>query len=329
MNAPEPPGQQPDDPSKRAGDAPDPASTDALLRALDAYQKGTLANNAEQVEAAALDALRIAAEQAEKNPSPELLFKMEAGDCEARGDWAGAEACYRKVLSIQEAAGNFALIFKAHHELGRLFLLVGDLEKAETCARAATAAARQTDLFALHVIALQNQANCALRRLDYAGALEAASEAVALVEPGRLQDRRRASALVTRARCRLASGDFEGADSDLAACKPILLEQDVSPMFAGVHSDAAAWWEVAAGIRAHHRDLAGAVEAWTQAVNGRRHVASLGHVSGPHTSAALARALRHLGEALHAAGQPEEGQTALAEAQQVWREIGLPEQPKP
>lgn len=325
MNAPEPPGQPPDDPSKRAGDAPNPASMDAMLRALEAYQKGTLANDAEQVEAAALDALRIAAEEAEKNPSPELVFKMEASDCEARADWAGAEAAYRKVLSIQEATGNFVLISKTHCELGRLFLLVGDLEKAEACARAATATARQTDLFAVHVMALQNQANCALRRLDYSGALQAASEAVALVEPGPLQDRRRASALVTRARCRLASGDFEGADSDLAACKPILLEQDVSPMFAGVHSNAAAWHEVAAGIRAHHRDLDGAVQAWTRAVQGRRHVASLGHVSGPHTSAALARALRHLGQALHAAGQPQEGQTALAEAQQICREIGLPE----
>ena len=326
MTAPEPPGQPPDDPSQRAGDAPNPASMDAMMRALEAYKEGTLANNAEQVEAAALDALRIAAEEAEKNPSPELVFKMEAGDCEARGDWAEAEACYRKALSIQEATGNFGLVFKTHYDLGRLFLLVGDLEKAETCARAATAAARQTDLSAVQVMALQNQANCALRRLDYAGALEAASEAVALVEPGRLQDRRRASAWVTRARCRLAAGDLEGAGSDLAACQPILLGRDESPMFAGVHSDAAAWWEVAAGIRARHRDLAGAVEAWTQAVKGRRHVASLGHVSGPHTFAALACALRHLGEALHAAGQPEESQAALAEAQQIWREIGLPEQ---
>jgi len=296
------------------------------MRALDAFQTGMLGNNPEQFEAAALEAFRVPLWEAEKNPAPELALGQEAGECEARADWAGAETCYRKVLSMQEATGNFGLIFKAHDDLRRLFMLVGDLAKAEACARAATAAARQTNLFPVQVMALENQAICALRRSDYADALQAASEAVALLEPDPLHDAMRAGALVTRARCRLASGDLEGAEGDLAASKPILLGREAGPMFAGLHGKAAAWWEAAAELRARRCDPAGASEAWTQAVKGRRHVASLEHVSGPYTLAALARALKHLGEALNAAGKPEEGRTALAEAQNIWREIGLPEQ---
>ena len=214
----------------------------------------------------------------------------------------------------------------AHRDLGRLFALMGEAEKAEACGRAATAAARQAAVFPLLVMTLEQQAISALRLSDLGGALQAASEAVAVVEPGRMYDGMRAGALAIRARCRLASGDVEGAERDLATCKPVLLDRDVSPMFAGSHSRAAGWWEVAAGIRAHQGDLAGAVEAWTEAVKRRRHNASLEHVSGPYTLATLARTLRHLGEALDAAGKPEEGKTALAEAQNIWCELGLPEQ---
>ena len=55
------------------------------------------------------------------------------------------------------------------------------------------------------------------------------------------------------------------------------------------------------------------------------HVASLGHVAGPYTLAALARSLRRLGEALAAVGRAEEGKRTAAEAENIWCELGLPE----
>ena len=133
-------------------------------------------------------------------------------------------------------------------------------------------------------------------------------------------------AWVTRARCRMASGDLAGAESDLAACKPILLDHKISPIFAGFHSRAAGWWEVTAESRTRNGDVRDACEAWAEAVKCRRHVASLPQVSGPYTLAALARALRRLGEELEAAGKPEDGQTPMAEALRIWCELGLPEQ---
>ena len=164
MNDSENVGEDPEEPRTPVGGEKNPASTEAFMRALDAFQKGMSANNPEQVEAAALSALQIAAEEAEKNPTPDLELRLQAREFEAHGDWPGAEACYRKVLAIQEATGNFGLIFKAHYDLSQLFLLVGDQERADASGQAATAAARQSDMFPLLVMALENQAFCALQR---------------------------------------------------------------------------------------------------------------------------------------------------------------------
>jgi len=155
------------------------------------------------------------------------------------------------------------------------------------------------------------------------------SEALAAVQSGQMSDGLRAGALVTRARCRMACGDVAGAESDLEACKPISLDHEVSPIFAGSHSARAGWWEVKAGGRTYNGDLRGACGAWEEAVKSRRHVASLGHVSGPYTLAALARALRRLGEAFDAAGEPEDGKAPMAKAKRIWCELGLPEQGVP
>ena len=305
---------------------PNSASMDKFMRGLDAFQKSVSARNAEQVEAAALDILAAAAEHAEQNPTPQLTLRLAAGECEARGDWAGAEACYRKVLALEEATGNCSLISNTHLDLSNLFRLIGDLEQADACVRAATVAARQSGVFPLLVMVLVNQVSFALARSDVATALEAASEAVAAVEAGPGYDGLRASALVARARCRMAAGDWSGGESDLAASQPILLDPHVSPVFAGAHSRAAGWWEVTAGARAHRGNLAGACQAWAEAVQIRRHVASLGHVAGPYTLAALARALRGSGEALEAAGNSEDARAALAEARRIRCELGLQEQ---
>jgi tetratricopeptide (TPR) repeat protein len=314
MAEPEHSSENPETPLRPTEKGENTAPMEALMGAVAAFQKAMSANNAEQAEAAALSALAAAAEEAQVNPTPELTLKGEAGESEARGDWAGAETCYRKVLALEEAAGKAGLISKAHYDLSQLFQLIGDLEKADACARSATAAARQTDIFPVLVMALENQAMCALRRSDSAGALEAAGEAVALVESGRMYDGMRAGALVIRARCRLASGDLAGSESDLATCKPILLDREVSPLFAGLNSRVASWWEVTAGGRAHREDFPGACEAWTEAVKIRRHVAS------------LARSLKRFGDALAAAGQPQESRSALAEARRLWCELGLPDQ---
>jgi tetratricopeptide (TPR) repeat protein len=312
-SAPEPSGAQPDQ-----------AFMEEFGRSLQAYQKALSDRNHEQVEAAALEILATAAEHAEKHPTPQLTLQQEASTCLARGDWTGAESCYRQVLALEEPTANFSAITKAHWDLSNLFFLLGNFEKASQSAQAATAAARPAAISVLLVMALENQASCALARSDVPSAVQAASEAVAIVEPGPLQDCARAGAWVMRARCRIASGDWPGGESDLAASKPILLDRATSPILAGWQRRTAAWWEVTARVRANQGDLDGACHAWAEAVRIRRHVASLPHVEGPYALAALARALAGSGEAMEAAGDLENAQAALTEAERIRSELGLP-----
>lgn len=283
------------------------------------------------MEAAALRAFQMAMDEAEKNPTPQILLKEEAAQCEARGDWPGAESRYHKALALEKPTGNQGLISKAHLDLSRLFFLLGDLDRAELSAKAATAAARQAVIAPMLCMMLENQVRCALRRSDFALALELASEAVAIMEAqtGRIFANQRAGAWVTRAECRLAAGDLTGAEEDLLAARRDIIDKRISPIFAGVHLRVARWWEITARVQAHKGDDSGACEAWGEAVNRRRHIASLSQVAGPYTLAALARALFALSKALDAADDPDGAKTAATEARRIWSEIGLPETARP
>ena len=308
-------------------DVPNP-----INKALEVCQKAMAGNNFEQAEAAAVDLLNRAAEWAEQHPTPESELTNKAWECEARGDWAGAEAAYRDRLALEEKTNDPGMLAKAHQDLSRLLSLVGDAGQAEQHAQAAVEAARRVHLWPITLMALEGLARCALRRSDYAGALRAAAEAIAAIEPelaatsplaGTRQLHNRALAL--QARCRVALGDLAGAERDLAASQPTLREHEVSTIFAGRLAQAAEWWETSAQLAACKSDPEGAAAAWIKAAHYRRLITSAGQLSRPRTLAALAGTLRHLGQALEAAGRPVEAQAALAEAKNIRCELGLPE----
>ena len=88
------------------GSPPDP-SRDLFLQGLQAYQHAANTDkNVEQMEAAALQMLAAVAEHAQRNPTPEQTLYMEVRECEARGDWPGAEAGYRAIITHQEVTGQ-------------------------------------------------------------------------------------------------------------------------------------------------------------------------------------------------------------------------------
>src|SRR4051812_24969962 len=160
----------------------DPEFLKTFTSAIEDCQKAMSGDNQEQIEASSFRLLMLAAEEAEKNPTPSLTLKKEASECEGRGDWAGAEAKRREVLALEQASGNAGLICGANRDLSNLFLLRGDLEKAAEFGRAATAAAQQSDISSLQAMALQEEAICALRMTDHPGALKAVSAALAAIE---------------------------------------------------------------------------------------------------------------------------------------------------
>jgi tetratricopeptide (TPR) repeat protein len=309
-------------PSKQPCNGPDPAFLETFTRAVEDCRKAMSGENVEQAEAAAIQMLQLVTEHAEQNPTADLVLQEEAGECEDRGDWAGAEEKRRKVLAIHEASGNAGLITKARLDLSEFFMVLGDLKKASEFARAATVAARESSLPPLQMRALENEALCALRRSDHSAANAAASAAFAASED--VNDIFRLGALVMRARCLAVSGDLEGAERDLAETKSAVVDRETSPIFAGIHGRAASWWEATGELLERRTDYVGAAEAWLKAVELRRHISTLPQVARLYTQVALARTLHRLGVAMESAGKPVEAQAAFEESRNLLSNLDLP-----
>jgi hypothetical protein len=245
-----------------------------------------------------------------------LLLQQEADDLERKGDWSGAEAARRKVLALEETAGDFGT--KAQLDLCRLLSLVGCGDEAWQFAVAATASARRTEVFPLIYMALENEARCALDRATLPEALAAASEAVQVIEPGKPSELMRASALTTLARCLLAANDSAGAEMQLLMSWELLKARSSDSMLLpGPIRALANWWEVKCQLEERQGDLGGALAAITRAIEFRR------QLDGPYALVALARALDRLGEISRATGDSGGEDLVLKESKRIREDLKL------
>ncbi len=287
-------------------------------RTIAAYGQAIEAGNVQAAEGAAIQALMLAGAEALRNPTPALQLKQEAGECESRRDWAGAEAAYRKVLVLEEASGILGPIAKAQMDLARLLRRVGRLDEAWQFAQAATGSARRANVFPVLVMALEGEVACALAKGENQTALAAASEAVQVIEPGKIYNSMRARAWVTRARCRLANGDSAGAESDLAASWELMPATTVFRSMPGPLVLLGSWWEVKGLVLERQGDLPSAREAITKAIEYRR------RLEDPYAAFALKEALERLGELAKKTGDLAGCEGALAEADSLRSNLRLP-----
>jgi len=299
------------------GTAPDPGFMKEFEKTIESYAKAIADDRPEDAQNAALQALFMAGEEARRNPTPSLQLKEEAGQCEERGDWAEAETAYRKVMALEESSGKWAMIAKAEMDLYRLLRLVGRLDEAWEFACRATASARRAEMFPVLVMALECQVRCALDRGDPAGALAAASEAVQIIEPGKLFDQMRARALAGRAMCCLANGEPAAAESDLASSWELLQTRSGTAVLPGPILTLASWWEVKSQLEEQRGNSEGAREAMTRALEYLR------QLHGPYALFAIARALGRLATLLNQAGDSFAAERAANEAAAIRRDLRL------
>src|SRR5690606_27690467 len=85
------------------------------------------------------------AEANEDGPSDDLLFAIEAKECEDTGDWEGALSAYVVALTHAEQSDLPWSIWKAHEDLVGLYLLLDRKDDALRHQRLATATARRDD----------------------------------------------------------------------------------------------------------------------------------------------------------------------------------------
>jgi hypothetical protein len=299
--------------------APDPQFMKRFEQVIGSWAEATSAGEAESAQAAAMEALSMAAEEELRNPSPDVQLMNEADALESKGDWPAAEALRQKLLALKEPSGNIGMITKAQMDLSGLLRLLGRLDEAWEFACAATVTARQwPKTFALLVIALSNKVSCALERGDSANALAAAAEAVQVIEPGKLHDNLRARALTARAKCLLAQSDANGAGLDLDSAWELLEANSTSRMLPGIVAALANWWEAKSKLEEQLGNHFRAREAITLAIEYRRQFET------PYARLALARALEKLGEFSRAAGDKEAEERQMSEAKSIREGLHLP-----
>jgi tetratricopeptide (TPR) repeat protein len=201
------------------------------------------------------------------------------------------------------------------------------LDDAWEFARGASDSARRTELYPLIWMALENEALCALARGDTAAALAAASEALRGIEPGKMADLIRAQALTLHAQCSMACGDLETAERGLQASWEILGSRKFSSMHVGPVVALARWWEVQAELEVHKGNPGKAAAALKQAIEHRQEGFNRSCNPSPHAFAALARTFERLAHVMRLTGDSESEQQALGEAQGLWFESKVKQQP--
>jgi hypothetical protein len=80
----------------------------------------------------ALEALALAAEDVERNPTREILLMAEARDRESSADWEGAERILQEILALVGAEGNEGCIAKALEGFGDALNAIGRTQEAES-----------------------------------------------------------------------------------------------------------------------------------------------------------------------------------------------------
>ncbi|MCL4180424.1 MAG: hypothetical protein KJ072_22090 [Verrucomicrobia bacterium] len=286
--------------------------------AINSWADATLADKTEEANAAVMEAFFMAAEEAIKNPTPSILLHQEAEDLECKACWAEAEVVRRKILNLKETSENFGILAKAQMDLCGLLRLLGRLEEASQFASAATTSARRAELFPVLVMALECESWCALDQGDFQRALALASEAVQVIEPGKLFDSMRAKAVTHRARCWVACGELSNAESDLTTSWELLHGHSATQALPGPIVTLANWWDTKGQLELRHGRRESAQAAVARAVEYRRELDS------PYGLFALARILNQLGEISRAAGDLEAADKALEEAKSIRLNLNLP-----
>lgn len=303
---------------------PDEATSiqDAFQNALERYQAAFGSQDIDEAEGALDDIFALAEAFADENPSEDLKLMQEAGECEERGDWEGAEAAYRALLDLPNV--DPLGIHRAHVSLYSHFRLLGRDADAFEHARLASLAARQIDFGIVKTLSLWRDARCALDRDELPAAETAIAEAFTIVDQDEVANQLRAKLFIVRAEIAVARGRLSAAETDLQEAMDLLHPMSAMAMAGGIHSDLADGWSVTSRLRAARSDTSGAIEAAANAVAAHRHIAALPHLAGVHTSVALAAALKNLADALSAGGLRREAQAALEEHDAIIDEAKIP-----
>ena len=288
-----------------------------LLQDLEeAYRQGDM----EAVETLMARVVALSDEHGDEMDNAQSPFLAKSLACQTEGDWDGAETALRHAL---EAADDPMTEWYANNELVALYRTLDRHEDALAAACAAVEAIRKDDRPVLLFASLDSYAICAVAAEEPERALPALEEALALevedAEPSQI-----GGVFATRARARLAMGDIEGAQADMANAWERMEGRDVTSVPPSSLSALCRCWGAEARLRAAQEDYDGLLEARWAALDCMEAVADNPLSASMLTWKLVADACKALGDAQAIAGDLEAAKATFEEARILYNEIGVP-----
>lgn len=310
---PQGPTQPPPPPELSDGSTPE--FQKKFQEAIADWADATKGKDAEAAQAAAMEVLMLAAEEAERNPSPSLQLQQEADDLEEKCQWVEAERVRRQFLNMAEAEGNHGMIAKAQLDLSYNLRVRARMQEALEWVVAATESARRTKISTLTAMMLDAWAWCLLEMNRAEQTLPLLDEALSLTDP-ELGGSMRARLWAARAIVYARLGTETRAEEDLAACAETV-DGMVIGGFPGQILLKSRLLEATAALAGSRRDYKTATESIERALSWWWQVES--------TTAQLARArlLPKLADYHRLGGNEEQAEKARLEAATLRAQLNL------
>jgi tetratricopeptide (TPR) repeat protein len=255
----------------------------------------------------------------------DLYWKCVAEDCEEAGNWDGAKAAYRKLLSLNP--DSFTQAF-AYSSLASLCSILGEHKQALVYHHAASASERNKISNILYRRYLVDEASQLLRMGRIRAARRLASRGLATIEIGNEDNLNLVLLKMIVAHCQLKQRESIKAGELLSEAWSILealratSEQWGTEIGCGVHSAYSRWWRLEAQRRQFAGQAEAEIEAWQNSLDHVRRGAVGWDRIGWDIS--IVRALELLADAYERNGRINECVEARTEAGKIRDRWHLP-----
>jgi tetratricopeptide (TPR) repeat protein len=288
------------------------------------YTRAVNEGRGKEVEGMLLEMLMAAGAEAMANPSPDLVWKMIAGECEELGNWAAAEDALKKSLELAKEHSNPAFALKPHLDLAGLYEMLDRKEEALRHVEAALELARKSEIESLLRMALEAKIAPGLTPETLEAILAEAGSALQRLPPERIYDTTKAFFLLIQARCMVELRNYEAAEKYLVDTREFIGETNQSGFLVGYQGFHARVAAVMARIHAGRGETEQAISAFSETIARQRTIGEQPQVAGVRTQYRTACALRIFGDYLEKGGRMAEAEQARREAKQIFQELKLP-----
>ena len=289
------------------------------------YGKAINEGRHQDAEGIAMQMMQLAMVRAmNEKPSQEMIWKQMAGECEDRGNWAGAEEAFRNALALEHQGKVREVAVKTHLDLAALYEMLGRGPEALAEIDAAIELSHNSEITAIRTMALEAKAKILLAASDPAAAKAIALDALGPIPDDKLHDLMKARMLALLARCDALLGDLQAAEDTLSKALKLVQPYSDNSFMGGLQGFFAHSAETKAVILAHRGKPKEAAASFAETLSRARIIAEQPHLQGLRHSYRLAEVLKRYALYLDAADRPTEAAEARSESESLLRHLQLP-----